>query len=1039
MQAPRQRRFRDFLDPLVIPFGLMLWWIICAAPAYAAPRAKVRESSDSKASGVVSKPTMGTAETLCGFDRPFQYSFLSWEGRVMVVGGMAILKDLGTQGGAGAPKSMDLTPRADHSPVLKLRTGRGNTAKTLLFHLQDKSQTVATWIFPLPAPSSAFNFVLPIDSAPLAKPNRIEKTEGANIERSAAVFDLSQITGFQLLGDWMPGTLDVEVEAVSSMPPDTRMLEQRQAAAKAETENVSRLAQQAAAEVARQATRRQEMVRRYGTRSARSPEVIHVAPVAADIVAMVIDAQRVVPVAFSKYVPRDGDVKRMEKAQTGRPFPMAKLVRGGKPVGWLQGKDLQWFSSFETLEGDPLLDFLADDPANYEIASPDDPAYSQARRPSVVFRKTMPTDWLMPDNSFPTRHRVYLKLPQALSPGKSYTVSIKAVNIRNPGVRFTHDPRHLRSEAVHVNQIGFRPDDPGKRAFLSIWLGTGGALTYPTGLRFSIVDEASDTDVFTGPVELALTVDGRELFAGKELANTSKTPVYRMDFGALATPGRYRVHVDGIGCSYPFEIGRAAWEKAFLVQMRGLFHNRGGTALGEPYTKFTKPRDFLPDDGATITRSRYDVLTNGDQAFEDIAKGDTGEPVKDAWGGYHDAGDWNPRRVSHMTATMAQLELVELFPGYFNALKLNIPPEPGVPDIITEALFEIDCFRRLQLPDGGIPFGIETNGDPIPGEISWLSCQHAYVLSPNIRDSWHYAAVAARAAKVLKPFKPERAAEYLKSAERAFAWAEADYAKRKANGSLQSLRDVWRAIDNRNLAALVLYDATGDARWHKIFLEDTQLTNSDPETNWYEKWIQCDAAFLYARLGYGKADPAIKRHALVAVEKQARRSLDFASHNAFALTHIDKYRPLFGGFFSTSGGTELARAHFLTRKPEYLAGAVRSCLFQSGCNPNNIVYTTGLGTNPIRHPLHVDSRNTGQPPPEGLTSFGNLDYWKNKGGFWDWPLTFINKPETCWPSAYAWPLTEAYFDVYWFVSTNEFVIDTWTPNIFVWGYLAARE
>ena len=332
--------------------------------------------------------------------------------------------------------------------------------------------------------------------------------------------------------------------------------------------------------------------------------------------------------------------------------------------------------------------------------------------------------------------------------------------------------------------------------------------------------------------------------------------------------------------------------------------------LGEPYTKFTKPRDFHPDDGATITRSRYDVLTNGDQAFEDIAKGDTGEPVKDAWGGYHDAGDWNPRRVSHMTATMAQLELVELFPGYFNALKLNIPPEPGVPDIITEALFEIDCFRRLQLPDGGIPFGIKTNGDPIPGEISWLSCQHAYVLSPNIRDSWHYAAVAARAAKVLKPFKPERAAEYLKSAERAFAWAEADYAKRKANGSLQSLRDVWRAIDNRNLAALVLYDATGDARWHKIFLEDTQLTNSDPETNWYEKWIQCDAAFLYARLAYGKADPAIKRHALVAVEKQARRSLDFASHNAFALTHIDKYRPLFGGFFSTSGGTEFAARPF---------------------------------------------------------------------------------------------------------------------------------
>ena len=125
-------------------------------------------------------------------------------------------------------------------------------------------------------------------------------------------------------------------------------------------------------------------------------------------------------------------------------------------------------------------------------------------------------------------------------------------------------------------------------------------------------------------------------------------------------------------------------------------------------------------------------------------------------------------------------------------------------------MFEIDCFRRLQLPDGGIPFGIETNGDPIPGEISWLSCQHAYVLAPNIRDSWHYAAVAARAAKVLKPFKPERAAEYLAAPSELLPGPRRT-TPRKANGSLQSLRELWRAVDNRNLAALVLYDATGDA------------------------------------------------------------------------------------------------------------------------------------------------------------------------------------------------------------------------------------
>lgn len=28
-----------------------------------------------------------------------------------------------------------------------------------------------------------------------------------------------------------------------------------------------------------------------------------------------------------------------------------------------------------------------------------------------------------------------------------------------------------------------------------------------------------------------------------------------------------------------------------------------------------------------------------------------------------------------------------------------------------------------------------------------------------------------------------------------------------------------------------------------------------------------------------------------------------------------------------------------------------SCQFCGGANPNNIVYTTGLGANPVRHPL----------------------------------------------------------------------------------------
>lgn len=780
------------------------------------------------------------------------------------------------------------------------------------------------------------------------------------------------------------------------------------------------------------------LIQRYGARTQTSPEVTHVALVAPDLVTVVIDAQQVVLPKAGPYEARPGDVKRPEKAVADRAYPLAKLVRDGKEIGWLHGRELDYVTGFESMAGDPLLEFIADDAANYTITSTDDPAYGSARHPLAVHRKSIPTDWISPANLFPTRHRLYLKLAHALTPGKSYTVTIAALNVRNPSVQFTYDVKQLRSEAVHVNQLGFRPDDPGKRAFLSTWLGTGGALAYPAGLHFSVIDEADGHEAFSGPVELTLAADGKEMLGGKETANSSKTAIYHMDFAGLTKPGRYRIAVEGVGCSYPFDIAANAWEKAWLVQMRGLFNNRGGIALGAPYTTFTKPRDFHPADGTKVTRSSYDVLTKGDFAYGDIAKGDTGEPIADAWGGYHDAGDWNPRRVSHMLVTMAQLELVEMFPAYFTARTLNIPPTAGIPDVITEALFEIDCFRRIQRADGGIPFGIESNGDPLPGEISWKSSQQIFVLAPNIRDSWYYAAVAARAAKVLMPYKPELAAVYRDSAQRAFAWAEADYARRKADGSLATLLELWKAIDNRNLAALTLYDLTGEKKWHDLFLQDTRLTAPDHELCWYGKWIQCDAAFLYARLDPAKADPALQRSAIAGVCKQAEKSLEFAGNNAFGVTNKDKYRPVFCGFYSAPGGMEQARAHYLTGKTEYLTGAVRSCLFGAGCNPNNLVYTSGLGANPVRHPLHVDSRNTGQAPPEGLTVFGNLDYWHWKGGFYDWPILYLNKPNVCWPDAYEWPLAEAYFDIHLFVSQNEFVVDAWAPNVFVWGYLAAR-
>lgn len=823
-----------------------------------------------------------------------------------------------------------------------------------------------------------------------------------------------------------------------AVEPDAKMLADREAYAKVAAEEAAQKARQIAEETEKLARERENKLRAYSYRGERSPEVTQVSLAAPDILALTIDAQRTVLPTMTKYEPQPGDEKKVRKSHHGE-VEQATLLRKGKRIGRLQGKHLDWLFTDERLEGDPLLDFIAETPANYTIQSADDPNYAQPVKPVAVYRKSVPRDVVLPGGQHPTRHRIYLRLPSSVQPGKTYSVKIAALNVKNGDLSFKADLEKVRSDSVHVNQIGYRPDDPAKRAFLSIWLGTGGAYTFADGLGFSLIDEQTHKTVFRGKVERVLAADGKEKLWTKPPKNYSDTAVYRMDFSSHQTPGTYRVYVDGIGCSYPFNIGRSVWEKAFLTQMKGLYNQRSGVELGPPYTNFKKPRDFHPDDGAVVTRSSYDVLSKGGpHAYASIAKGDTGEAVKDAWGGYHDAGDWNPRRVTHMYTTLAQLELCELFPDYFCKLNLNIPPQDGVPDIITEALFEIDCFRRLQLPNGAVPHGIETEGDPSAGEVSWLSRQHCYVLAPNIRDSWLYAATAARAAKVLKPFKAELAKTYLDSAVRAFRWAEGELARKQAAHEAMPKNDYWDAFDARNLSALVLYDITGDKDYHAIFLHDTCLKQPGTEIVAWGWHIQCDQFFLYARMDEKKTDPKLRETARAGVISLAERSLKYAEGNAFNITQREPGRPMFAGFFSTSGGSELVRAHYLTKKHEYLKGAVQSCQFQAGCNPNNLVYTSGLGANPVKIPLELDARSSGQAVPIGLTVFGNSDYFNWRNSFWDINLRFVNRPEFIWPDAYGWPLTEAYFDVWVLVSANEYVIDTWAPNVLVWGYLSAR-
>jgi len=756
-------------------------------------------------------------------------------------------------------------------------------------------------------------------------------------------------------------------------------------------------------------------------REANSPKLLAVSAIAPDVLEIQIQAGHTKLGSLTSYEPKPGD----ERVPMGH---QQILKRQGKEVGWLIGAKHDHLVTHEQLIGDPLQSEYAGWLGSYRIRSSNDPDFAESQPAKALYRKSKPNDWEIPNQRFAWDHRVYLKLGHSLKEGKTYEVDFGKLNVQPGHTSILFDPSKQVSEAIHVGQVGYRPDDPIKRAYLSCWRGTGGGQSYDHPMTFRVISASTGKTFFRGAVKIGKSAGEPEHMVREE--NFVKADVYWMDFTPVSAPGTYRVVVDGIGCSYDFQIANDVWDNAFKIQMRGLVNERAGIVLKPPYADFVRPADELPNEGQEISESTFSAL-DGQEAWAALVKGDTGKPVRGAFGGYHDAGDWNPRRVTHLKVTMAHLELLDILPEHFKALKLGLPDSSNLPDVLQEALWEIDLFKRLQKPDGGVPFGLETNGDPEDGDVSWLTTMHLYEFAPDSFSSWTYAAACARAARLMARYDATMSKGYALSAVKAMVWAEAHMAEERSKLS-------WEKIDARNLAAVEVYWLTHDAKWHDVFLQDTVLKAAHPALFQWGKSVQRDAAFVYARLPKGLGIAEFKSNAKDGLEVMAKRCLTYAQGNGFNLTTPDKGRPFIVGFYTEADAADLCRAHYFTHKPEYLAGIVQACQFATGANPSNLVYTTGLGANPIQHPLLVDSRRSGQPAPKGLTVFGPIDYVQFHDDGTLWPMKyFLN--QQCIPPANTWPIPEAYFDIYLYPMINEFTVDTWAGNVYAWGYLAGRK
>jgi hypothetical protein len=718
----------------------------------------------------------------------------------------------------------------------------------------------------------------------------------------------------------------------------------------------------------------------------------------------------------------------------------------------------------------PLDTDAASRPSTYAVNSPDDERYRTAQAPSQVGRKSKGTDfaWYVdkwengravntrPDHT--KEHWIYLFLPEAMKRGKTYFISTGSLVSNGSDWKLVFDESKTRSEAVHVNLLGYVPGAPRKFGYLYHWLGDKGGLDLKAyeGSAFELIDSSTGRAAFSGKLKFRMPATQQETFHKSDSppdGSFLKADVYECDFSAFEQPGKYVLSVQGIGCSFPFEVSPDVYRQAFRTMARGLYHNRSGIPLERPYTEFTRPAPHNPKltpgfAGKLMYTSVRFTDWGGEGGDARLLRENFKGPIESV-GWYQDAGDWDSY-YSHLRVAQELMLAYEMAPKNFADGELNIPESGnGVPDILDEAAWLPRFCHRLRhellekrYGTGGL--GLRIAGDAfgddektLPdgtrvGQGSWEDVNRTWAASGE--DPWstyRYAGAAAHLAFCLQRAhaKDPENINWAEEAAEAYAWA-LNYTRPGDEQKGPALREP------RSYAAAALFRITGNRDYERQFATDT----ADVGVGTILADDRQYGPIVYA-LGGGKAEPDPALHVRIrgAVLATADAIVDVASRRAVRWGG-DWHMPMLVGQQTTPLVLQAAAGYALTRGNEppraesYLAALYTTGDYFLGCNALNMTWATGLGPRHPRQVFHMDAWYNGKGEfHPGMIPYGPWRKERAEGqGPWDqaWPH------KTVYPPIDSWPGNERWFDNRCSPMNSEFTIHQNTgPAAALFGFL----
>lgn len=379
-------------------------------------------------------------------------------------------------------------------------------------------------------------------------------------------------------------------------------------------------------------------------------------------------------------------------------------------------------------------------------------------------------------------HFAYLRLERPLKDGEIIRISTTDGALEGS---LCYEEATTVTRALKVNQVGYAADAPKKYAYFGMWLATLGEMPVDAyvGRDFEVVREPDGEVAFRGQAALRAREQYHCQNGRKKIPLHGET-VLELDFSDLTTPGRYHLRLPGAGRSWSFVVGDDAIGEAFYVTTRGLFHQRSGIAKTTEHTQWTFERDhpvswrggFAPNDrhyggrtGCIWDREGKPVKL---RHFEMVKATATEEKLPDVYGGWWDAGDFD-RRTYHFRVVECLLAAYMLCPENFSDGQLDLPESGnGIADVVDEAAWGVDVWRRAQNEAGGVGCWLEATSHPEEPNPD-IDQQRYYLALPTRESSLEYASYAADLARAyLLSGRPDLAQPFRTSAERAWAFAQ---------------------------------------------------------------------------------------------------------------------------------------------------------------------------------------------------------------------------------------------------------------------------